>query len=936
MKIFFLFLVISLFPLVVLAQKNGSVKGVVYDTASKQPVSSATVTVLQQKDSSLVAFVMTDGQGRFECSKLTNGVYRLLITHVNYHNSGKSFTISDSTKQKDFGNVIITDLSKMLEEVIVTAEAPPITLIGDTVQYNAGSFKVQPNANVEQLLKKLPGVKVEKDGSITAQGQTVKKVMVDGKEFFGNDPKIATRNLAADAIDKVQVYDRSSDQAQLTGFDDGSTEKTINLKLKKDKKKGMFGKITAGAGTNDRYEGRFNVNSFKGARQLSVIGMGNNTNAEGFSFMDMLNFNGGLNSMRGGGGGGGISINIADASGGGQGGANNSLRTIWGGGLNYNNIIGNNTDFTSNYFYNRYNPVTESNVQRQYFLPDSSWFYRQNSLSNNLNNSHKVNLSADIRLDSFHSIKISPSLGYQDTRNKNYKDYQTLSEEQRLGNEGYSNYTDNSSGYTFRNDILFRKKFRRKGRTFSVNLQTNLNAGDGDGQLESINKFYTPSGSIIRIDSINQVNTITNDQSSYTVRAVYTEPLFRRSLLEFSVGNSYSRSNSEKITYDHNKQTGKFDLINEKLTNDFENNYGYTNAGLRLRTKRKKYNYSVGATWQRSDLEGKITTGSKDSVMNKRFYNILPNAGFQYSFTQFRNLNLQYRTNTTQPSLSQLQPVPDISDPLNIKDGNPNLKQEFTHAVQLMFMSVNPYKAKNLFAFITLQQTQNKIVNSDTINELGIKRTMPVNVNGVYNMMGNINLGLPLNFWRGSFNAGVSVNYNKGKQFINRAANDIRTLTVGPDIRFTFNPSEKLDLTLNAGYNYNNTRYSIRRDMNTNYFNHQYGVDVNWELPKKFYFNTEFNYSINNQLADGFNARVPLWNASLSKQFLANNRGELKLTAFDLLNQNVGISRNTNQNYIEDTRTTTLQRFFLLSFTYSLQKNGGGGPVNNSIRIMQR
>ena len=303
-----LFIPVFFFCTIASAQKNGTIKGIAFDTVAKQPVASATITLMQKKDSSLISFTMTDNNGRFELSGIQNGEYRLLITHVNYHTSSQVLKIDDDHKSIDLGSIIMNDRTKVLSEVTVTSEAPPVTLVGDTIQYNAGSFKTQPNANVEDLLKKLPGVKVEKDGTVKAQGEKVQKVLVDGKEFFGNDPKIATRNLPADAIDKVQVYDKLSDQAQLTGFDDGNSEKTINLKLKKDKKKGVFGKINAGAGTDERYQGKFNVNSFKGARQMSVIGMGNNTNAEGFSFMDVLNFTGALSQLKNGGG----DINLYD------------------------------------------------------------------------------------------------------------------------------------------------------------------------------------------------------------------------------------------------------------------------------------------------------------------------------------------------------------------------------------------------------------------------------------------------------------------------------------------------------------------------------------------------------------------------------------------------------------------------------------------------
>ncbi len=921
-----------------MAQKNGSIKGTLYDTTAKQPVGAATITVLQKKDSSLVTFTMTDNKGFFEVTGLANGEYRLMVSHVNYHNLNKFVVIDDAGKNKELGNIVMNDLSKTLEEVVVTAEAPPVTLIGDTIQYNAGSFKVQPNADVEQLLKKLPGVKVDKDGKVKAQGQEVKRVLVDGKEFFGSDPKVATKNLPADAVDKVQVYDRMSDAAQLTGFDDGNSEKTINLKLKKDKKKGMFGKAMAGGGTNDRYEGRFNVNSFKGARQFSAIGMANNTNAEGFSFMDMLNFTGELNRMRQG-GNGSLNINLdgGSAQGFGGGGGNAGNRTIWGGGLNYNNIIGNKTDFTSNYFYNHYNPKNQSNIQRQYFLPnsDSSYFYHQNSLTDNNNNSQRLNLSADIKLDSFNSIKISPSFGYQQTRNNTISNSEMLTQEQVLANKGYNNNYSSSDGYNFRNDLLYRKKFRQKGRTFSFSLQTSLNNSTGNGSLASVNEFFKTSTSLSRTDSVNQRNSTKGDLRSYSARAVYTEPLFKRSLMEFSVSKSYSASTSDKKTYDYNKLTNTYDKLNALYTNNFENNYGYTNAGLRFRTQQKKYSLSAGLNWQKADLDGKIISGIKDSVLSKTFYNLLPNARFQYSFTKYKTLSINYSAITNQPTISQLQPVPDNSNTLDVREGNPNLKQEYTNAVQLNFMSVNPFKNKNLFAFFNIQQTQNKIVDADSITALGVKHK-PVNVNGVLNINGDISLGLPLKFIKGTINFGNNIGYGTSRQFINGVYNSINTFSYGPDVRFEINAADKLDLSVSAGLNYYKAKYSLRKDLNTEYFSQQYSTDVNWQMPRNFYFSTSFTYTINSQRASGFNTNVPLWNASFSKQFLRFNRGELKLSAFDLLNQNIGISRTTRQNYIEDSRVTTLKRFFMLSFTYSLSKNGvGGNNGGGSFRVIR-
>jgi len=940
MRKVYLLLLAACFTTTLLAQKNGSVKGIAFDTISKLPVAAATITVLERKDSSLVTFTMTGNDGRFELKGLANGEYRLMISHVSYYNTNKYFTITDADKNAELGNVVLNDKAKILEEVVLAAEAPPVTLVGDTIQYNAGSFKTPPNASVEQLLKKLPGVKVEKDGTIKAQGEKVSRVLVDGKEFFGNDPKVATRNLPADAVDKVQVYDKQSDQAQLTGFEDGNYEKTINLKLKKDKKKGVFGKINAGAGNKERYEGKFNVNSFKGARQFSAIGMGNNTNAEGFSFMDILNFTGELSRMQRG-GGGNINLNVsgdeAAAMGINAGGRNNGINTAWGGGLNYNNIIGTKLDFQSNYFYNRFNPNQESHLQRQYFLPDSSYFYNQNSFTDNLSNNHRFNLNTLFQVDSMNSIRITPSFSYQKTNNRSQTDYQTLSEDKIFTNDGFSNTTSASQGYNFRNDIIWRKKFSRKGRTFSLSLQTSLNESDGDGSLSSINSFFTPAGALLKRDTLNQQSNIKGDLRGYNVRAVYTEPVWKKSLLEFSVSKSNTSSTSEKITYDYNKLNGKFDQYNNILSNDFENTYGFINAGMRMRTQKKKFSYSFGANWQQAELEGKIIIGIKDSLISKTFRNILPNARLQYNFTRFKSLSVSYNTATNQPTMAQLQPVPDNSNSLNIREGNPDLKQEYNHTLQTHLNLVSPYKNKNLFMFLTMQATQNKIVNYDSINQLGVKRTKPVNVNGVYTVNSSISYSMPVRFLKGSVEISSNTGIFKTKQFINTVGNSIQTFSVGPELRLDMNPTEKLSLGFSAGFNYNKTKYSLQSALNTNYLSQEYNASLDWEMPKGFFFSTDFMYTINSQRAAGFNIKVPLWNASISKQMLKFNRGELKFAVRDLLNKNVGISRNTNNNYIEDARVLTLRQFFLLSFTYSLSKTGlnnAGG--SGGMRVITR
>lgn len=917
------------------AQKSGTVKGIVFDTIAKQPVAAATITVLQRSDSSLITFTMTNNRGEFSLTNVPYGDYRLLVTHVSYHNVNKFFTVNEAKKSIDLANIEVSDKNKVLEEVVVMAEAPPVTLIGDTVQYNAGSFKTKPNSVVEDLLKKMPGIQVEKDGTVKAQGQEVKKVLVDGKEFFGTDPKIATKNLPADAVDKVQVYDRQSDMAQLTGFDDGQSEKTINLKLKKDKKKGVFGKVNAGGGTDGRYQGRFNVNSFKGARQMSVIGMGNNTNAEGFSFMDILSFSGGMNQL-GGGNGGNININIGsnDALSGAMGGGNNNaINTSWAGGANYNNIIGTKMEAQSNYFFSRYNPVADQNLRRQYILPDSTYFYNQNSRTNNLSYSHRFNLTYDYLMDSMHSLKFTPSLSWQNTKNRSFNEYETLSQQLLRSNNGFNKYYTASSGYNFSGTLLFRKKFKKKGRTFSTSLGSTLNNSDGNGDLESLTNLYNSQGNLVRAITTDQQSVFESEVRGYNVRAVYTEPLFKRSLLELSISKNKSNSLADKVTYDFNNVSGKYDIINSKQTNNYEYGYETNTAGLRLRTQKKKYNYSVGVTWQNADLKGTITSGSKDSVIRKSFYNLLPNARFQYNFTRFKNLQLDYRASTNQPSISQLQPIPDISDRPNIRIGNPDLGQEFTHRVNVNYTGMNPFRNKSFFWFSSYSFTNNKIVNYDVVDSF--KTTTYVNVDGVYNLSNDISVGWPLRFIKSTLNFNTGIGYSKTIQFINTVRNNIYNISIDPGVEISKSFKDKFDLTLSGGFTYNKAKYSLQSALNNDYLTHNYGIDIGWQLPKNFYLSTDFRYSISSQRSAGFNAKVPLWNASFSKLFLKYNRGEIKLSIYDLLNENQAIVRNTSSNYIEDQDNRVLKRFFLLSFTYSLNKMSAnaGGPGKGNIII---
>ena len=599
---------------------------------------------------------------------------------------------------------------------------------------------------------------------------------------------------------------------------------------------------------------------------------------------------------------------------------NTAVNTIWAGGFNYNNTFGKKLDLSANYFYNRYSPDIESYTQRQYFLPDSSYYYLQSSKTKNTNDNHRFNFTATWQMDSMRSIKFTPSLSLQNSSATSANDYQTLTQNSVLANSGNSNLISSASGYNFSNDILYKEKFNRKGRAFIFDLHNAFSDNNGSSNLQSLNEFFDEDKVMIRSDSINQQSTTAGNSMNYSMRAVYTEPVLKHSLMEFTTQYSNSKSSSQKITDDFNPLTGEYDLQNPLLTNDFDNHYNFANAGIRFRTVKKKFNYSIGAFIQQSVLKGNTTGAEIDSSIEKKFTNILPDARFQYTFNSYRNLILQYSTSTSPPSISQLQPVPDNSNPLKVTVGNPNLKQQYSNNVMLHFLSTNPFKGQNLFAFIRFSETQNEIVNYDRTDSLGITHTLPVNANGIYNLSGDVNKGFPLRVIKSTVQLNGDLNWGNNKGFINGEENNIHSFGFTPEVRLLVNPTEKIEVDLSASVDYNQSNYSLQSAYNTKYTTQHYTTEFDWTLPKSFYFATTFDYTITNDFAEGFNQQIPLWNASISKLFLKYNRAQIKISAFDILNENTGITRTSDQNYIEDVSSKTVSQYFMLSFTYSLTK----------------
>ncbi len=937
------------------AQSPSTISGQVVDSLSRKPLLEASVSLLLARDSSLVSFGITDGEGRFTFPKIAEGQYRVIVSYVGYRSRAKRVSVTGANLTTDAGTIDLVAQSQTLTEVSVQGERAPIAVKGDTLEFNAGSFKTRPNAQVEDLLKKLPGVEVDRDGNVKAQGQAITKVLVDGKPFFGNDPKMATRNLPADIIDKVQLFDQASEQSAFSGVDDGDREKTINITTKKDKRKGSFGQQTIGAGPKPgddaRYSGRVSLSRFNNGRQVSVLGMANNVNQQGFTASDLglgNNFGG---AGQGQGGGGGSNVVRGGAGGGSGNGAgqvgSNAITQSWAAGINYRDGWGKKIDVVSSYNASNTNTLTNQQSHRENVIPsgtsgtvitrpDAGFVRDQTNGSDNTNTNQRVNLRLDYRIDSLTTIRVIPSLSWLNSSYSNQSDARTLTNEGVLANSSLTNYNSTGNGFTGNNSLLLFRKFQKKGRSFSVNWNIAFNNQDNEGINKSVNQFNGSSTSltsgIITKDTITGIVTQTinqrNDQQTHsmtnTVNVSYTEPLSMRQTLEFHYNLSNNHNTSDRAVNDFNGLTNQYDLLNGLLSNNFVNDYVTNRGGLTWQTKRLKYTYAFGLDAQQASLNSDNL--SRETNLNRTFSNLLPNALLTYNFAKSRRLRFTYRTRINAPSVNQLQPVANNTNPLNIQLGNANLQPEFSHTLSLNYNQFDAATFRNMFLFLNASRTDNKIVNSTVFNSSGAQTTTPVNTNGYYTVNGSLVFGRPLKLGTQKTNLNLSTNltYNRGMSFINNQSNQAKNWLIGQGVGLSSNFTEKLDLNLSGNINWQSARYSLQPQQNTTFLNQTVTLDVYYQLPLKFTFSTNVYYNHYGGSSANYNQSYTLWNATLARQLFKQNQAELRLQVFDLLNQNQSIVRNVTDTYTEEVRSRVLNRYFMISFVYNLRRFSAG------------
>lgn len=905
------------------AQKY-SIKGQLLDSLSSA-LPSATVLLLQQKDSTLIKFGVSDVQGNFALKGVNKGEYIFKVSYLGFATRTQRVSASGEQLEIDLGKVKLVSSVSQLGEVVVQAEKAPVTVKRDTIEFNAGSFKTKINATVEDLLKKLPGVEVETDGTVKAEGEEVKRVMVDGREFFGQDPKMATRNLPADAVEKVQVFDKRSDQSIFTGIDDGQKEKTINLELKEEKRHGAFGNSMVGVGNNNHYTAKTNINKFNNGNQLSILGMGNNINQQGFGIGEYLNFNGG----RGGGGRGGavrIEVNAGDAQSGGaqiNTGQQNGLVTNYAGGANINqNYNGNKTQLNGSYFYNRLDQNLLTDLQRVYNSPNGVNDFDQMSNQSISNDNHKLNVTVDYKIDSVNSIKLNTSLVYNvsdQLQNKNGKMWE-------IGNLILANESDQTTAskgnrLILNSSLLLRHRFAKKGRSISTNLTFGLSQDKSSGSLQSVNTFYR--GQTI-VQNVNQINLQTTTNPSYGVNTSYTEPLGKRKYLEFNYNFNANINSVDRDVFDIQNEQQTFNTL---FSNEYTSNYLYNRPGVNFRMNREKYNFSVGTAFQNTRLTGDLI--STNEKINRTFEAILPSAHFNYDYTSFKHLRIDYTTSLQEPTITQLQPIiNNFTDQQNQSVGNPDLRPAFVHQLRTNFTLFDPTSFMNVFTRVSANYASNAIANSQTQTQTGWL-SKPINVRNSMNVNATINVGIPMKTINSRFNIGPNFTISNAINFTNEVENKISQQTMGGSIRYNYSLNDILIIDLGTALSKQITEYSFNTNQNQSFFNRTFNAEVNVNFLKAYAFNTEMNYFVYTSQTTDFSQIIPLWNISLSRYVLKNNVGELKLGIINLLDRNQSASQTVNANYLQQQTTNNLGRFFMLSFTYALNKQlnlmGEGG-----------
>lgn len=897
----------------------GELKGIVKDTLNQTIPQNAVVLLVNPGDSTLAAFTRVDAKGRFDMPKILPGPYLLWISHPAFATYRDSVHLEPGAN--DLGNIFLTLRSKILKEIIIKG-VNPVRMKGDTVEYTADSFAVRPGATAEDLLKRMPGIQVDKNGKITAQGQQVQKVLVDGEEFFGDDPTVATRNIAADAVDKVQVFDKKSDQATFTGIDDGQEQKTINLKLKDSKKNGYFGKVSGGLGTDGYYENTAAVNLFEKKRKLAFFGVAANTGKVGLSQQDASNYSSsGISTVTDGGDVmmyfSGSTDDFTNWSGSynGQG-----VPVAWNAGAHYNNKWDDDkVSVNGNYIFNQVRVGVNTNTISQLKLPDSTTnLTNDNNFSRYTDMQHSISAKYDMVADSLNEfiVTIQGKMRHKDTYTRDSSF--TLGEDSALINNTINNTNISGQNNTFNSTLTWQHKTHTKGRTLSFNVQENYNEINSTGyQYSLVNGFS--GGALESQDTTDQYKTTYSRNLSLINKLAYTEPLGNNNFLVVDYGLAMLSAASDKNAYNR-AAGGKYALLDSTYSNFYDLTILTNSGGAFFRKATKKMTWSFGTdvgytNYKQDDIY-------QDSTQKRSFLNWYPKASFNFRPDASSHVGIDYYGNTTQPSLDQLQPIASNNNPLNIVMGNPNLKPSYTSRVNLNYNKYNMLSDRGFYVYGSYTIVNNAFSTKDSVDNVGRQYTQTVNVSNSQN--GNLGGWFNFKWKKPDLRLGFepNLNYSRNTNFVNGEQNDTRSGNAGMNIDINKSVAKVYSFDVGGGANYNISQSSIQSSTNISYWSYTLNGNASKDLPFKFLLAMDANLSFYEKTPTFANRNIALVNASLSKMFLKDDALVIKLAINDLFNQNTGFSRNITTNEATQTTYTAIHRYAMLSITWNFAKNG--------------
>lgn len=899
--------------------KSFKITGTLISEEDQSPLESATVYLETLKDSTLVTYTISDKNGAFVLDNKTyEDSLNLKISYIGFQTHSQTIIIGKAPINL---NNIALKTANVLDEVIIRSRAP-ITVKKDTLEFNVASFKTKKDANVEDLLKELPGVEVDEEGKISVNGKEVNKILVNGKPFFGDDPTITTRNLTKELIEKIQITDTKSKAEAFSGEQGDSQNKTINLTIKEENNKGVFGRVAAGGGTDDRYEFAGMANIFDNEQRISVLAGGNNINSSGFSFGEIRKMFGGANNVSFNGSG---SFVIDGRSfGGGEG-----LTTSNNAGVNYADEIGTKGDVSADYFYSGSHSENATATQRENFLPESSYFTNSTSKSRNDTDSHSTNLAFDVELDSTFLVNIKPSFRFSKSATTYERQEASRDESNTLTNLSETASFVESIGKNFSNSVDLTKRFGSGGAFLKLAIDATVSANESDDFLNSeTNIFGTDPNDVIR----NQFTDGEQNTNRLTSRITYRFPLeAKKWFLHFQYNFETEKRRNVRSTFDFNESSQSYIDFNNQLSTSFINKNRQHSPNVKLVFNSDKLSFRLGSGYAQRTIENSDRLRPELSL--KQDFDFLElDANFNYRFSPKASLYVNYDYENEAPGIAQLQPFQDVSNPLNTITGNPNLRPSKEHSAYLGYNSFDFQKGTGFYVYANGNVIQDRVVSKTAVDENFVRNTTYTNVDGNYRAYvgSNFRKDFKLDSLQSlKVRFGLSANISKQINFNNEVEYAALSTRLNPSLRLTYTWKKLFEIRPNYRLSVTRTRYDLADLADRNFLSHNLGIQTSTFVPKKLEWRNDITFSYNPNVADGFQKSAWFWNSTLAYSVLKDN-GTVTLKVYDLLNQNTNAQRTTTDNYIQDSQSTVLEQYFMLSFSWKFNSLGSKGESRGS------